>query len=96
LIRWGEINTYRILVGKSLGKYLLGRRRRRYEDNIKKYLRDIGYEDGRWMELAQDRVQRRTLVLTVLNLGVLLPHSYARDVWYTGKHCFMDLEFTVS
>jgi len=71
LIRWGEINTYRILVGKSLGKYLLGRRRRRYEDNIKKYLRDIGYEDGRWMELAQDRVQRRVSVIAVLNVGLV-------------------------
>jgi hypothetical protein len=36
-------------------------------------LMEIGCEDGRWMELAQDRVQWRTLVLVVLNLGVLLP-----------------------
>jgi hypothetical protein len=38
-------------------------------------LREIGCEDGRWMELAQDRVQLRDLVLAVLNLRVLLPES---------------------
>jgi hypothetical protein len=35
--------------------------------------REICCEDGRWMELAQDRVQWQALVLAVLNLGVLLP-----------------------
>jgi hypothetical protein len=38
-------------------------------------LRETGCEDGRWMELAQDRVQGRVLVLAVLNLRVLLPES---------------------
>jgi hypothetical protein len=38
-------------------------------------LRDTGCEDGRWTELAQDRVQWRALVLAVLNLRVLLPES---------------------
>jgi len=38
-------------------------------------VREIGCEDGRWMELAQDRVQWRALVLAVLNLLVLLPES---------------------
>jgi hypothetical protein len=38
-------------------------------------LREIGCEDGTWMELAQDRVQLRGLVLAVLNLQVLLPQS---------------------
>jgi hypothetical protein len=37
-------------------------------NNINVYLRDTGCEDGRWMELAQDRVQWRALVLTVLKL----------------------------
>jgi hypothetical protein len=44
----------------------------------------IVYEDGRYMEVAQDRVQWRALVLAVLNLRVLLPDSYlnrpSRDV----------------
>ena len=38
-------------------------------------LREIGCEDGRWIELAQDRVQWQALVLAVLNLLVLLPES---------------------
>jgi hypothetical protein len=38
-------------------------------------LREMGCEDGRWMDLAQDRVQWRPLVLAVLNLRVLLPES---------------------
>jgi hypothetical protein len=38
-------------------------------------LREIGCEDGRWMELAQDRVQWRAFVLAVLNLRVLMPES---------------------
>jgi hypothetical protein len=38
-------------------------------------LREMGCEDGRWMELAQDRVLWRALVLTALNLRVLLPES---------------------
>jgi hypothetical protein len=41
-------------------------------DTIKICLRDTGYEDGRWMELAQDHVQWQALVLAVLNLQVLL------------------------
>jgi hypothetical protein len=38
-------------------------------------LREIGCEDGRWMELAQDRVQWRALMLALLNLRVPLPES---------------------
>jgi hypothetical protein len=38
-------------------------------------LREMGCEDGRWMELAQDHVQWWTLVLAVLNLQILLPES---------------------
>jgi hypothetical protein len=39
------------------------------------YVREIGCEDGRWMELAQDRVQWQALVLAVLNLLVLLAEN---------------------
>jgi hypothetical protein len=46
-----------------------------WEGNAKMSLRETGYEDGRWMELAQDLVQWRALVLAVLNLRVLLPDS---------------------
>jgi len=45
----------------------------RWEGNIKEGLREMGSKDRRWMELAQDLVQWRTLVLAVLNLGILLP-----------------------
>jgi hypothetical protein len=55
---WGrETRTaYQILVGKFLRKYPL-KDRRRYEDNIKIYLRETDCEDGRCMELAEDRAQ---------------------------------------
>jgi hypothetical protein len=43
--------------GKSFGKCPL-KDRRRYEANLKFDLRETGYEDGRWMELAEDRAQR--------------------------------------
>jgi hypothetical protein len=41
-------------------------------DNYKVELKKVGCDDGRWMELAQDRVQWQALVLAVLNLRVLL------------------------
>jgi hypothetical protein len=44
-----------------------------WEDDLKIYFRVVVCEDGRWMELAQDRVQWWDLVLAALNLGVLLP-----------------------
>jgi hypothetical protein len=58
-------NAYGILVGKLEGRRLLGRPRRRFVDNIKMDLREIGW-DG--MDLAQDRDQWRALVDTVMNL----------------------------
>jgi hypothetical protein len=42
---------------------------------VKMDIREIGCEDGRWVELVQDRVQWRGFVLAVLNLRVLLPQS---------------------
>jgi hypothetical protein len=63
-------NAYRILVGKPEGKRPLGRPRRRLLDNIKIYLRDIGWGGMDWIDLAQDRDQWRALVNTVMNLLV--------------------------
>jgi hypothetical protein len=63
-------NAYRILVGKPEGKRPLGRPRRRWVDNIKIDLREIGWNGGDWIELAQDRDQWRALVNTVINLRV--------------------------
>jgi hypothetical protein len=63
-------NAHRILVGKPEGKRPLGRQRRRWVDNIKMDLREIGYNGANWMDTAQDRDQWRALVNTVLNLRV--------------------------
>jgi hypothetical protein len=56
-------NAYKILNGKPEGKRPLERRRRRWEDNIRKDLREVGWE---WMHLDQDRDQLRVLVNTVM------------------------------
>jgi hypothetical protein len=50
-------NVYRILVGKPEGKRPLGRPRRRWKDNIKTDLREIGWGGIDWIDLAQDRNQ---------------------------------------
>jgi hypothetical protein len=63
-------NAYRILVGKPEGKRPLGRPRHRWVDNIKIDLREIGWDDMDWIDLAQDRDQWRALVNTVMNLRV--------------------------
>jgi hypothetical protein len=49
-------DVYRILVGKSKSKRLLERPRRRWEDNIKMDLREIGIDGANWIQLTQDRV----------------------------------------
>ena len=60
--------VHRVLVGKPEGKRPLGRLRRRWEDNIKMDLQEVGGSCGDWMELAQDRDRWRALVGTVRNL----------------------------
>jgi hypothetical protein len=57
------------LVGRPEGKRPLGRPRRRWKDNIKMDLREIGI-DVNWIQLAQVRVQWRASVNTVMNLRV--------------------------
>jgi hypothetical protein len=65
--RMGEKGiAYRILLGKAEGKRPLGRPRRRWEDNIKIDLREIGWGGMDWIDLGQDMDQRRALVNTVL------------------------------
>jgi hypothetical protein len=63
-------NAYRILVGKPEGKRTLGRPRRRWVDNIKMDLREIGWDGKNWIDLARDRDQWRAVVNTVMNLRV--------------------------
>ena len=61
--RMGEDRgVHRVLVGKPEGKRPLGRARRRWEDNIKMDLQEVGGGRGDWMELAQDRDGWRALV----------------------------------
>jgi hypothetical protein len=62
--------VYRVLVGRPEGKRPLGRPRRMWEDNIKMDLREIGIDVANWIQLAQDRVQWRASVSTVMNLRV--------------------------
>jgi hypothetical protein len=66
---WGRLgDAYNILVGRPEGRRPLGRPRRRWEDNIKMDLREIGFGDVDWIHWAQD--MDRSLVNTVMNLRV--------------------------
>ena len=62
--------VHRVLVGRPEGKRPLRRPRRRWEDNIKMDLQEVGGDCEDWMELAEDRDRWRALVSTVVNLGV--------------------------
>jgi hypothetical protein len=62
--------VYRVLVGKSEGKRPLGRPSRKWEDNIKMDLQDVGCGGVDWIELAQDRDRWRAVVNAVMNLRV--------------------------
>jgi hypothetical protein len=69
--RVGETrNACRILVGKPEAKRPLGRPRRRWVDNNKMDLREIGWGGMDWIELAQHRDQWRALVNMMMNLRV--------------------------
>ena len=71
MARMGERRgVHRVLVRKPEGKRPLGTARRRWEDNIKIDLQEMGGSCGDWMELAQDRDRWRALVSTVRNLRV--------------------------
>jgi hypothetical protein len=63
-------SLYMVLVGKSEGKSPLGRPRRRWEDNIKLDLQEVGCKGVDWIDLAQDRFRWRALVNAVMKLRV--------------------------
>jgi hypothetical protein len=63
-------NACRILMGKPEGKRPLRRPRRRWVDNIKVALREIGWVGIDWLDLAQDRDQWRALLNFLMNLRV--------------------------
>ena len=79
ILRWAghvapmgeDRGVHRVLMGKPEGKRPLGRPRRRWEDNIKMDLQEVGGGRGDWMELAQDRDTWRAHVNTVMNFQVL-------------------------
>jgi len=59
--------VYTVLMGKPEGKKPLGRPRRRWEDNIKMDVQEVGCRGMDWIELAQDRNRWRALVYAVMN-----------------------------
>jgi hypothetical protein len=63
-------NAYKILVGNLEGKRPLGRPRRRWVDNIKRDIKERGWDDMDWIDLAHGRDQWRALVNAVINLRV--------------------------
>jgi hypothetical protein len=69
---WWREETFRgFLVVRPEGKRPVGRPRRRWKDNIKLDLGEIGIDGANWIQVTQDRVQRRSFVNTVMNLRVL-------------------------
>ena len=62
--------AFKILTGKPTGKRPLGRPRRRWEDNIRMALEEIGINAGNWVDSAQDRGYWRALVNAALNFRV--------------------------
>jgi hypothetical protein len=66
----GKAQHFHVFSQKPEGKRPLGRPRRRWLDNIKMDLREIGLDGTDWTDLAQDRDQWRALVNTVMNLRV--------------------------
>ena len=65
-----EMGVYRVLVGKPEGRRPMGRPRRRWVDNIRMDLQEVGYVYMDWIGLAQDRDRWRTLVSALMNLRV--------------------------
>jgi hypothetical protein len=65
-----KMNAYRILMGNAEGRKPLGRPRRRWVDNIKMALREIGWDEMDLIDLAQDRDQWRALINAVMNFQV--------------------------
>jgi len=64
------VRVYRDLVGRPEGKRPLGRPRRRWVDNIRMALQEVGCGYKDWIGLVQDRDRWRTLAIAVMNLGV--------------------------
>jgi hypothetical protein len=66
----GGERCLQVLVGRPEHKRPLGRPRRRWEDNIKMDRRETAVDEANWIQLAQDRVQWRACVNTIMGLRV--------------------------
>ena len=66
----GRRSAFKILTGKPKGKRPLGRARRRWKDNFRMDIEEIGINAGNWVDSAQNRNYWRALVNTALNLRV--------------------------
>ena len=76
--------VHEVLVGKPEGKRPLGRPRRRWEDNIKMDLQEVGRDCGDWMGLAKDRDRWRALASTVMNFRVPQNAGHFLISWKTS------------
>ncbi|KAJ4447346.1 hypothetical protein ANN_09351 [Periplaneta americana] len=63
-------NAYRVLIGRPEGNRPLGRPRHKWDDNIKMDLREMGYDDRDWINVAQDRDQWRAYMRAAMNCGL--------------------------
>ena len=100
-----ERGVYRVLVGKPEGKRPLGRPIRRWVDNIRMDLQEVGCGYVDWIRLAQDRDRWRTLVSTVMNLRVpwnagnfltsCKPVSFSRRTLHHGVSKYIYLRLTL-
>ena len=71
VVRIEEIRSaFKILTGKPTGKRSLGRPRRRWEDNVRMELEEIGINEGNWVDKARDRNYWRALLKAALNLRI--------------------------
>jgi len=66
----GKRSLYSILVGRPARRRPLGRLRRRWEDNIRRDLREVGVRDENWLDIAQNRIQWPTFVTAAMHLRV--------------------------
>jgi hypothetical protein len=66
----GKTSVYKVLVGIPEGKKPLGRSRRRWEDNIRMVLQEVGCETMDWVDVAEDRDMWRAFVNAVMSFRV--------------------------
>ncbi|KAJ4440720.1 hypothetical protein ANN_08868 [Periplaneta americana] len=92
--RMGESrNAYRVLVGRPEGKRPLGRPRRRWEDNIKMDLREVGYDDRDCINLAQDRDRWRAYVRAAIFFDSqgLMHHEFIPEGRTVTKELYVEI-----